>query len=214
MNLNQEALKEFFLFVEKIQPNPMKRCLFLCNRTSNIMIPWAESGHTCVAIDLQHDGIQNNGNFYFVGANVFDLLLALKSQFYFGFGFPDCSHLCIGGAAWWKKKGPLPLIEGLRLVRACENILDSNCKIWAIENPRGRLKDYWRRPDYDFHPCHFGDNYTKLTCLWTSKTFTMPVKKWKEPDHSNAIFGSMEGKDNRSITPFGFCRAVYEANKT
>jgi hypothetical protein len=36
----------------------------------------------------------------------------------------------------------------------------------AIENPVGRLNQLWRYPDQQIEPWHFGDPYTKRTCLW------------------------------------------------
>jgi hypothetical protein len=36
----------------------------------------------------------------------------------------------------------------------------------AIENPRGKLNNYWRYPDQVIQPYWFGDPFSKATCLW------------------------------------------------
>ena len=36
----------------------------------------------------------------------------------------------------------------------------------AIENPIGIMSTQFRKPDQIIHPYHFGDPYSKGTCLW------------------------------------------------
>jgi hypothetical protein len=79
----------------------------------------------------------------------------------------------------------------------------------------------WRKSDFRFHPYHYAgwnkeDYYTKLTCLWTGNNFIMPDPYYDssiEPD--NRIHWHSETKDraeNRSATPLGFARAIFNAN--
>lgn len=207
--------QELSTLLAKEQPDSQKRCLFFCNRTANIMQPWAENGYSCFAFDLQHTGIIADGNYYFIQADVHNLRdLDLPS--YFGMAFPDCTNLAGSGARWWREKGEQAGVQGLYLALDCEEILKKNCSIWAWENPVGRAATKYRKPDYTFDPADYGDPYTKKTCLWTSSTFRMPEKKRVEvidPLYIRDHASGKNRKNTRSITPPGFCKAVYLANR-
>lgn len=106
---------------------------------------------------------------------------------------------------------------------------------WMVENPVGKLSTLWRKPDYYFHPFEYGgymsgeenafhprmparDAYTKKTCLWAGNGFVMPEKN--PVQHIGKFCGwaylggrSERTKQLRSLTPRGFARAVFEANK-
>ncbi len=141
----------------------------------------------------------------------------------YGFlGFPPCTHLAGSGARWWKGKGPGALAEALAIADACLRIIALyQPKFWVIENPVGRLSQFYGPPKMTFHPAEYagwadvpGDEaYTKRTCLWGS--FTVPRKKPEEP-----VLGSLMHKlppsDNRaelrSKTPIGFARAFFAYN--
>jgi hypothetical protein len=87
-------------------------------------------------------------------------------------------------------------------------------KFWALENPVGRLKDYLGKPAMYFHPYEYGDPYTKKTCLWGN--FNMPEKNVVMPVEGSKLHRlppSPDRKKIRSITPPGFARAFFEANK-
>lgn len=107
-----------------------------------------------------------------------------------------------------------------------------------VENPVGALSrpEMMGTPDAYFHPWEYGgymttddkpfhpkmpmfDGYTKKTCLWFGNGFRMPEKR---PGLINIGFfwgweylgGKSETtKQLRSLTPRGFARAVFEANK-
>ena len=66
--------------------------------------------------------------------------------------------------------------EGLEIVSACMRIiLTCNPKFWAIENPRGYLKNWLGVPAMTFEPYYFGDMYQKKTDLWG--VFNFPAIK-------------------------------------
>jgi hypothetical protein len=94
---------------------------------------------------------------------------------------------------------------------------------YCVENPVGVLSTHVRKPDYDFDPCDYGgyldppgDAYTKRTHLWTGNGFIMPAPKPVTPDLGSMMHRlppSDDRADLRSVTPMGFARAVFEANK-
>ena len=141
-----------------------------------------------------------------------------------------------------KAKAPRDLELGMKLVEKCLNIiwqLQSRLKssqqkypplkFWALENPYyGMLRWFLGKPAFVFDPWEFGDPYQKKTALWghfnepvKMKNPPMPRPSWssKKFDRlkSNEIHPEFFGKYNRqvrrAITPAGFAKAFYEANK-
>ena len=114
-------------------------------------------------------------------------------------------------------------------------------KFWALENPyHGFLPQFLGKPAFTFDPWEFGDGYQKRTALWghfkepkknpipmtveakakakaktNSHLHTLGVKfdYLKSKDIHPEAFGKFDRQTRRSITPAGFARAFYEANK-
>jgi|TARA_R110000824_G_C15190808_1_gene674714 hypothetical protein len=95
-------------------------------------------------------------------------------------------------------------------------------KFWALENPHGLLKRFLGKPCYTFNPYDFGDHYKKQTHLWGY--FNNPKKnpihcdnvkfdRMKSKDIHGEYFGKYSRAVRRAITPKGFSRAFYLANK-
>jgi len=112
-------------------------------------------------------------------------------------------------------------------------------KFWALENPyHGFLPQFLGKPAFTFDPWEFGDGYQKRTAIWGS--FNEPVKHpvpmsteakakaktnsyihtlgvkfdyLKSKDIHPEAFGKFDRQTRRSITPAGFAKAFYEANK-
>lgn len=112
-------------------------------------------------------------------------------------------------------------------------------KFWALENPyHGFLPHFLGKPAFTFDPWEFGDGYQKRTALWghfidpkkspvpmtdeakakaktNSHLHTLGVKfdYLKSKDIHPEAFGKFDRQTRRSITPAGFAKAFYEANK-
>ena len=147
------------------------------------------------------------------------------------FAFPDCTDLAVSGA---KHEGHTSLMS-VEHAKMVERIAEEFCAAWMVENPVGKMSTLWRKPDYYFHPFEYGgymsgeentfhprmparDAYTKKTCLWAGNGFVMPEKR--PVPHIGKFWGwaylggkSEKTKQLRSLTPRGFSRAVFEANK-
>jgi hypothetical protein len=196
--------------------------LSLCDRTANMLRPWADAGYRCIAVDLRHgDGVTVRDGIEFVGADVRDYLPPL-GEYAACFAFPPCTHLAVSGARWFTAKGLGALHEAVGLVEACRRLCEWTGAPWMLENPVSTLSTYWRRPDYTFDPCDYGgwvdpaaDHYTKKTCLWTGGGFVMPERRPVEPVRGSAMHllpPSADRADRRSETPKGFAAAVFAAN--
>ena len=112
----------------------------------------------------------------------------------------------------------------LRIIWECQ--IQGKLQFWALENPRGLLRQFIGKPAYSFCPSEFGEEYNKKTDIWGY--FNEPVKiREKQKKDSIAIkniFHELPSefikdpfmrKDAicRSITPPGFAKAFFEANQ-
>jgi len=183
--------------------NSRKIILDLCGAKGNWSKDYADNGYDVRVLDIM------NGN---------DIRLYKPNSSESVYGIlaaPVCTHLCGSGARWWEQKGIEALLEALALVDACLRIiLISKPIFWCLENPVGRLIHYIGNPKMYFNPCDYGDPYTKKTCLWGE--FNIPEKNPVEPIKKNPIHYMAPSTDRtmlRSITPPGFAKAFYEANK-
>jgi hypothetical protein len=199
--------------------------LSLCDRTGNMVAPWAEAGFACYCLDVRHE----NGTSALapgvtaIGVDVLapaalGYLRAVRPRIVFA--FPPCTHLAASGARWWKDKGLKAIIDGLTLVERCRELCEVSGAPWMLENPVGSLSTYWRKPDWSFDPCDYGgyldppgDAYTKRTNLWVGGGFVLPDPKPVFPVEGSKIHRmSSSWADERAVTPMGFARAVFEAN--
>lgn len=148
------------------------KVLSLFDKTGIAVQPWAEAGYECICVDIQHEGIKTVGNITYVGADILTYIPPI-GEYAFGFAFPPCDHMSVSGARWFKGKGLGKLALSIQLVSRAAELMDWIQAPHMIENPVSTLSTYWRKPDYTFHPCHFGgyidggDAYTKKTCVWT-----------------------------------------------
>lgn len=198
--------------------------IFLFDRTGNMARPWAEAGVLCYCVDIQHPkGERRAGNIIYVGADARHWRVPHGVNVIFASAFPPCTHLAVSGARWFKGKGLRLLSEAIELfavaAEACEW---AECP-YLIENPVSVVSSHWRKPDFTFDPWEYAgylenpeeENTTKRTCLWTGGGFVMPEKRPAREPHRNDVWkmGPSDNRaDERSRTPNGFARAVFQAN--
>ena len=174
--------------------------LDLCGGTGAWSKPYSEAGYDVRLVTLPEQDVR----LYLPPDNVYGVLAA-----------PPCTHLSLSGARWWEAKGEAALLEALSIVDACWRIIvRTQPHFWAIENPVGRLVHYLGKPDMYFHPYEFGDPWPKRTCIWGG--FYTPTKNPVEPRGRSPIHYAAPGPmrtQRRGITPPGFARAFFEANR-
>lgn len=191
--------------------------LSLCDRTGNMVRPWADAGYECVCVDMQHNGVSREGRITRVGANVLDYLPP-RGEYRIAFAMPPCTDLANSGNRWKADKGLAALADAIRVVARCRDVLEWTGAPYWLENPVGSLSTYWRKPDHTFHPWHYGEPEQKLTCCWTGNGFVMPPKLVTvKPDnvHQSVWLAppTADRGDIRSITPEAFAQAVFDANE-
>lgn len=131
-------------------------------------------------------------------------------------------------------KACLYIIELCQLKKFRRN---EGLQFWALENPAsGYLDRFLGKPTYVFDPSDFGEPYSKKTALWgyfnePKKGKKAVVKKGDEFNFVKSVEKFFDYKKDqippdyqkktgytkrtivRSITPKGFAKAFYEANK-
>lgn len=185
----------------------MKVILSLCDYTGNWSRPYAEAGYDVRLVDLKHgDDVRL---FKHIDAHVQGILAA-----------PPCDSFSGSGAQYWPAKdADGRTLSSLSIVDACLRLVAIYRPVWwALENPVGRLRRWLGPPRLMFHPCDYGDAYTKKTCLWGEftaprRTPVEPVRVSSQGSWVQRLGGKSERtKELRSATPMGFARAFFEAN--
>ena len=128
-------------------------------------------------------------------------------------------------------KEPRDFYVAMHVVQTCLEIVwtaranpNSELKFWALENPMGYLRQFLGKPPFVFQPYEFGDMHYKHTDIWgyfnePRRTHTVRPKKFNMKNWGNPKAPSKYRDLNlnraaiRAITPAGFARAFYEANK-
>jgi hypothetical protein len=181
--------------------------LDLCGGTGAWSRPYADAGYDVRNITLPAQDVRW---FEALTEPVYGVLAAV-----------DCTHFAGSGAQYWKEKdSDGRTLEALGVLDACCRIvLIHHPVFWCIENPVGRLKRWLGPSIMYFNPCDYGDPYTKKTCLWGM--FNKPVPNPVTPEkvcEQGSWVQKLGGKSERtktlrSITPSGFAKAFFEANK-
>lgn len=179
--------------------------LDLCGGSGAWSRPYADAGYDVVLVTFPRHDVRK----YVPPRGVHGILAA-----------PPCQHFAGSGAQYWKAKdADGRTLEALEIVTACLGIIaKARPTWWALENPVGRLRRWIGAPTMYFHPCDYGDPYTKKTCLWgrfhePRKTPVAPERVCSQGSWVQKLGGKSERtKRLRSITPPGFARAFFEAN--
>ncbi len=197
----------------------------MCDRTGNMVRPWAEAGYECWCVDTQHSIRRDRservgaGVIHFVWGDCrsWRLPIAARNRVKIGFGFTPCTHLACSGARDFQKKSGWMLADGIQLFDSVEVAFSFGGFPYMMENPKGRLSTHRRKPDHKFQPWEYGDLWFKETWLWTGNGFSIPIPVNTRPPEGTTekIFkmSPSDDRDNlRSETPPGFARAVFNAN--
>jgi hypothetical protein len=188
-----------------------KIILDLCGGTGAWSRPYEEAGYDVQLITLPEYDVR----LYAPPEGVYGILAA-----------PPCTEFSFAKHFHGKGEYTHDFLKGLEIVSACMRIiLTAQPKFWVLENPaHGYLKRWLGEPAMVFDPWEYGDNWQKATALWGR--FTHPPKFVKEKPEGIVKFSMLKSREiypeyygilprqiRRAITPPGFAKAFYEANK-
>jgi hypothetical protein len=208
--------------------NSDKIILDLCGGSGSWSKPYEESGYKVINITFPKYNIRDA---YFHGNHiVFPVMdnsdMTNRSTWvpmvrvYGILAAPPCTEFSLA-----KTISPRRFDKGMEIVRLCMDIIWSirekhKLKFWALENPRCFLRQFLGIPAFTFEQWEFGDFGIKPTDLWgyfkqpKKKIKTRPEKmSIKYPNGRHNAVGWSKSAEKRAITPPGFAKAFFEANK-
>jgi len=191
----------------------MKTILDLCGGTGSWSKPYADAGYNVRVITLPEHDIRK----YEPPENVYGILAA-----------PPCTMFSLARTT---AKTPRDLEGGMEIVEHCLRIIwtarkQNKLAFWALENPKGLLRQFLGKPAFEFDASEFGENYNKATDLWgyfkplqtfrQYKRFSSTDKNTRKlppiPNDYKRDANMSVTAIKRSITPPGFAQAFYKAN--
>lgn len=181
--------------------------------------PYLENGYEVIQIDLKRGKDIRTINYTDLPDEIHGILLA-----------PPCTDFSVSGAQYWGQKDQdgrtfksIALMDaGLRLIALKKPVF------WVLENPVGRIKNFLGPPKMWFQPHQFAgwaddpekERYTKKTGLWGDFNTNLkiknlePIRVCKQGSWVQKLGGKSEKtKELRSMTPSGFARAFFNANR-
>ena len=178
--------------------NEAKIILDLCGGTGAWSKPYRDAGYDVRLIDLPSD----------VRLLEFDLKLKVHGIL----AAPPCTIF-----SYARQRYGLPtedeILSALSIVDAClRAVIVYKPKWWALENPRNKLRRYLGPAPMTFEQWWFGDGQEKPTCIWGDYNlpFFVAGKRTKMSTYKTKKQNA-DSKD--AITPRGFAKAFFEANK-
>lgn len=158
------------------------RVLVACEESQRVCIAFREKGHEAYSCDIQECSGGHpewhikgdclailNGNCDFTTEDgavhkieyKWDLIIA----------HPPCTYLTNTGNPYLNvdKYGEKAIERYKNREEAFEffmRFVNADCERIAIENPIGYVSTHYRKPNQIIQPYHFGEPYTKATCLW------------------------------------------------
>ena len=215
--------------------------LDLCGGTGSWSLPWKQAGYNVRVVTLPEYDVRDigfgDGFISLRNGRYFEVILT--SRIYGILAAPPCTEFsvlnCIAEARERDEE------KGMEIVNACLRVIE-HCKpvFWALENPRGHLRKYLGTPRMTFQPWQYGDPWTKATDIWGNYSLPPPLyKKWEDvpklplytrPNRDKPNFAYLHKSawkdipqlayhepttdaEFRAMTPPGFAKAFYEANK-
>ena len=205
-----------------------KLILDLCGGTGAWSRPYKEAGYDVRNITLPEFDVRT----YEPPENVYGILAA-----------PPCTMFSFARTNAKKprdlREGMECIKACLDIIWECQYRLKSDqqkyppLKFWALENPYyGMLRWFLGKPVFVFDPWEFGDMYKKRTSLWGhfnelkktvfnkdgklkkfDKLLMQELKDLKSKAWAEDYINTKTRKTIRAITPAGFAKAFFEANK-
>jgi hypothetical protein len=134
----------------------VSRVLIGCEFSGIVRDAFRARGHDAWSCDLlptERPGPHIQGNVLDVLGDGWDIAIF----------HPPCTYLSRAGARW---RTPERLALADEAAAFVQTLWNAPIPMVAIENPIGMLNRLWRYPDQTIEPFHFGERFSKRTCLW------------------------------------------------
>lgn len=158
------------------------RILLACEESQAVCKEFRELGHEAFSADiLPCSG--DNPEWHIQG----DVLDVMQEGWDMMIAFPPCTHLAVSGAKHFeKKRADGRQQQGIDFFM---QMINAPIPKIAVENPIGIMSSLYRKPDQIIHPYHFGDSYSKSTCLWLKE---LPALKYIKKPKNGQLMAELE----------------------
>lgn len=135
------------------------KILLACEESQAVCLEFRNLGHEAYSADtLECSGL--HPEWHIQG----DVLKIIDEGWDMMIAFPPCTHLAVSGARHFEqKKKDGRQQQGIDFFM---KMINAPIPKIAVENPIGIMSTKFRKPNQIIHPYHFGDPYSKSTCLW------------------------------------------------
>jgi hypothetical protein len=177
------------------------KVLIACEFSGVVRKAFAKKGHdawSCDIVRSETRGNHHKGDVLEIINEGWDLMIA----------HPECKHLAVSGARWFKDKKEEQKEAVDFFMKLANAPIDKIC----IENPVCIMSSRWRKPDQTIQPWMFGHGEVKRTCLWLKNLPKLQPTNIVE-GRSNRIHWMGESKKRskeRSRTYRGIAAAMAE----
>ena len=135
------------------------KILLACEESQAVCKEFRKKGHEAYSADIlkcsgPHPEWHIQGDVLEIIDMGWDMMIA----------FPPCTHLAVSGARHFEQKRK----DGRQQqgIDFFMKMIHAPIDKIAVENPIGIMSTKHNKPDQIIHPYHFGDPYSKATCLW------------------------------------------------
>ena len=167
------------------------RILLACEESQAVCLEFRKLGHEAFSADMlecsgPHPEWHIKGDVLEILDKGWDMMIA----------FPPCTHLAVSGARHFKQK-----IKDGRQQQGIDffmKMVKAPIPKIAIENPIGIMSTKYRKPNQIIHPYHFGDPYSKATCLWLKGLSPLLYNKKDEiKKQKSVVFAELPNEVNK-----------------
>lgn len=205
--------------------NSKKIILDLCGGTGSWSLPYRENEYDVRNITLPDYDIFEWNEYIELCPEIYGILAA-----------PPCAHFSLARNMIEKRaKVKRDIPENFKAVTRCREIIEhcaiyGKLKFWALENPKGLLRQILGKPVLTFEAWEYGDPWKKATDLWgfynlpkktpvklngyTEQYFLDEFYRETEiPADHKRVKGDCIKSIKRAMTPPNFAEAFYRANR-
>lgn len=206
--------------------------LDLCGGTGSWSKPYADAGYDVRVITMPRFDVTrveykpDTAELVFKSSIGNDMTIYIP-DIYGILAAPPCTMFSIARRT---AKLPADYFGAMAIVSGCRFIIETTLathgnqlKFWAMENPRGKLRQFIGIPKNTFYQWQFGGQHKKPSDFWGYYNAPRPTvatephfdvdKNWQKPicppEYAHL---KLDRAGIRSITPSGFAQAFFKAN--
>lgn len=158
------------------------KILLACEESQAVCLEFRKRGHQAFSADIlecsgPHPEWHLKGDVLEIIEEGWDMMIA----------FPPCTHLAVSGARHFEKK----IADGRQQqgIDFFMKMINAPIPRIAVENPIGIMSSLYRKPDQIIHPYHFGDSFSKSTCLWLKG---LPSLRYNKKQKNGQLMAELE----------------------